>query len=362
MTREISASRPRPSPVIDIHSHAMPLPLLVALQRRGLADLSGMDAGSISIDPAVCGLNRGAAIPFPAEQYDIEKRLRSMDAAGVSVHAVSAPPFLFASESTDDALTSAVVRQSNDALAEFVAQAPDRLVGMATLPVGLPEASEELRRCIDELGFAGATIGTYGGGAELDAPVNDALWDELSRRQILVLVHPSRVSGRTRLADYHLVQLFGYPVETGLAISRLVFGGVLDRYDLRLCLAHGGGCLPGITPRLDLGYERKSSARMMLRPPSDYLRTLLYDTAVFDDAALARLIDNVGVPNVLMGSDFPFDLADRSPLQSVRALDLTDEEEHMILGGNALRFLSRPTCRPNRLEEIPQLRQSRRTP
>ncbi|MGW1738816.1 amidohydrolase family protein [Nocardia sp. NPDC001965] len=329
-----------PTPVIDIHSHAMPLPLLEWLEAGGLADLSDMATGSVSIDPAVCGLNRGAAIPFPPEQFDVEARIRSMDAAGVSVHAVSAPPFLFASESTENALTLEVVRQSNDALAEFVGQAPDRLVGMATLPVGLTEASDELRRCVDELGFAGATIGTYGGSAELDAPVNEPLWDELSKRQILVLVHPSRVSDRTRLADYHLVQLLGYPVETGLAVSRLVFGGVLDRYDLRLCLAHGGGCLPGITPRLDLGWERKSSARKVDRPPSDYLRMLMYDTAVFDDDVLARLIGRVGVSNVLMGSDFPFDLADRSPLQSVRGLDLTDEEKQLILGGNAVRYLS----------------------
>lgn len=327
------------APVIDIHTHAMPLPLLEWLATVGLADLSDMAAGSVSIDPVVCGLNRGAAIPFPPEQFDIEARLRSMDATGVSVHAVSAPPFLFASESADDSLTLEVVRKSNDALAEFVQQAPDRLVGMATLPVGLAEASDELRRCVEELGFAGATIGTYGGSAELDAAINEPLWDELSKRQILVLVHPSRVSDRTRLADYHLVQLLGYPVETSLAISRLVFGGVLDRYDLRLCLAHGGGCLPDITPRLDLGWERKSSARKVDRPPSDYLRMLMYDTAVFDDDVLARLIRKVGAENVLMGSDFPFDLADRSPLRSVRALELTGEQEQLILGGNAARFL-----------------------
>jgi aminocarboxymuconate-semialdehyde decarboxylase len=329
-------------PVIDVHAHAMPLGLLEDLQRKGLADLSRAAAGVVVIDSAVSGLDGGAAIPFPPEQHDVAARLAAMATSGVDRQAVSAPPFLFASESRDAALTLDVVRRSNDALAEFVAQAPDQLVGLATLPVGHSQAAEELARCIDELRFAGATIGTFGGGVELDAPVNEELWAELARRRCFTLLHPSRVSERSRLADYHLVQLLGYPVETSLAVSRLIFGGVLDRYDLTLCLSHGGGCLPSVSSRLDLGWNRKPSARVTKTLPSAYLHRLLFDTAVFSSATLGRLVQDVGPENVLLGTDFPFDLADRTPVQSVRELQLSAHDEGLILSSNATRLLSGP--------------------
>lgn len=325
--------------VMDVHAHALPLPLLEVLERNGLADLSGRADLRLGLDPALCGLPPGAQIPLPTEQYDLTERLAAMTASGVDTQAVSAPPFLFASDSPDERLAMDVARRSNDALAEFVAGGDGRLAGLATVPVGLAGAAEELRRCQDELGFVGVTAGTFGAGRELDDPVNEDLWAELERRQTFVLLHPSKVSSPPRLASYHLVQLLGYPVETALATARLVFGGVLDRYDVVLCLAHGGGCLPAVGPRLDLGWRRKEVARVSTEPPTHYLDRLYYDTAVFDRVALRRLVEDMGSGQVLLGTDAPFDLADREPLASVRDLGLAEDDRHAILGGNAARLL-----------------------
>jgi len=325
--------------VIDVHAHALPLPLLRALEADGLADLSRTADRIVSLAPQLSGLQEAAPIPFPEEQHDLQLRLAQMDAHGVHRQAVSAPPFLFGSESLDPGLTLEVTRRSNDALAEFVAGSGGRLLGLATLPVGLPGGVAELARCVDELGFVGATIGTYGGGAELDDPVNEELWAELAARQLFVLVHPSRASSPSRLADYHLVQLLGYPAETALAVSRLVLGGVMDRHDLVLCLAHGGGCFPAVAPRLNLGWHRKSVARGAVHPPTDYLARFRYDTAVFDPEMLRRLVSDVGVQRVLLGTDAPFDLADREPLRTVAALGLSPQDERAVLGGNAVQLL-----------------------
>lgn len=335
----MSARAARDRPVIDIHTHALPMPLLRQLERRGLADLSGMADHVLRLDPDLCGLAPGAAIPFPPEQYDLELRLASLESMGVTHQAVAAPPFVFASESPDASLVMDVTRRANDALAEFVAASSGRLVGLATVPVGLPDAAEELARCMDELGFAGATVGSYGAGRELDDPVNEDLWSALAERRCFTLLHPSRVSSRDRLADYHLVQLLGYPMETALAVSRLIFGGVLGRHDLVLCLTHGGGCVPGVAPRLDLGWHRKPVARVIERVPTEYLRRLFYDTAVFDTKTLARLVEDMTAQHVLLGTDAPFDLRDQQPVATVRALGLEESQENAVLGGNAAALL-----------------------
>ncbi|WP_326836682.1 amidohydrolase family protein [Amycolatopsis rhabdoformis] len=329
----------RPRPVVDVHAHALPMPLLRGLAERGLADLSGVDSGWVSLDPRVCGLADGARIPLPTQQYDLAARLADLDSSGVTHQVVSAPPFVFASESRDDLLTADVVARSNDALAEFVGASGGRLSGLGTVPVGLPGAGDELARCLDELGLRGVTIGTFGGGRELDDPVNEPLWTELARRGTFVLLHPSTVSAAQRLASYHLVQLLGYPAETALATARLVLGGVLDRHELVLCLAHGGGCLPGVGPRLDLGWHRKDVTRVSAAPPSRYLRRLYYDTAVFDPVLLRRLVDDMGADRVLLGTDTPFDLADRDPLTTVTGIGLDPADTAAVLGGNAVRLL-----------------------
>ncbi|HET6151639.1 MAG TPA: amidohydrolase family protein, partial [Marmoricola sp.] len=115
----------------------------------------------------------------------------------------------------------------------------------------------------------------------------------------------------------------------------------LDRHELVLCLAHGGGCLPGVSPRLDLGWERKDVARSSELAPSTYLQRLLYDTALFSTTALRRLIEDVSSANVLLGTDSPFDLEDRTPLETIEALGLTGRESDEIRSLNALRLIPR---------------------
>ncbi|GGV29165.1 amidohydrolase [Actinomadura cremea] len=330
---------PEADRVIDVHTHAMPLPFLRALAARGLADLDELGAGVVRLHPDVAGLAERAPVPCPPAQYDLGARLALLDECQVDVHAVSAPPFLFATQMADDARALALVAEANDALAEFAAAAPGRLLPIATVSAGRAGAAAEARRCLEELGFAGVTLGTSGGGRELDHPVNEELWEYLASAGAFVLLHPSGTPSPGRLEDYHLTQLLGFPVETAMAVARLIFGGVLDRHSLRICLSHGGGCVQALAPRLDLGWRRKDASRTIARPPSTYLARFYYDTAVFDTPALRRLIDEVGVERVLMGTDAPFDLADVTPRETVQALGLAPDQARLVLGGTAVRLL-----------------------
>jgi aminocarboxymuconate-semialdehyde decarboxylase len=131
-------------------------------------------------------------------------------------------------------------------------------------------------------------------------------------------------------------------METALAVARLVFGRVLERFPLTLCLAHGGGCLPSLRGRLDMGWDRKEVARTTSLPPSRFTDQLYYDTAVFSPVLLRRLVEDVGADHVLLGTDHPFELGDRAPLETVRALGLDEADERRILRDNAAGLLGLP--------------------
>lgn len=326
---------------VDVHTHAMPLPLLQWLAARGLADTTALDRNRVVIDPAVSGVGRGAPLPCPPAQYGTVARLSAMDDSGVGHHAVALPPFLFGSLLDDTGLLADLIRCGNDALAEYVSAEPGRLHALGTVPVGRPWAADEARRCVEELGMAGVTIGSQGGGRELDDPVNDDLWSYLAAHRVFTFLHPSVPVEPARTRDYWLAQLAGFPMETALCVARLVLAGVLERHPVPLCLAHGGGCLPSLRGRLDLGWARKEAARNTLLPPSAYLDTsLYYDTAVFSPVQLSRLVEDVGAQRVLLGTDTPFDLADTDPLGTVRRLGLPRAEADLITGGTARRLLS----------------------
>jgi aminocarboxymuconate-semialdehyde decarboxylase len=134
-------------------------------------------------------------------------------------------------------------------------------------------------------------------------------------------------------------------METALAVARLTFGRVLERFPLNLCLAHGGGCLPSLRGRLDLGWERKDVARTTAVPPSEFTDALYYDTAVFSPVLLRRLVEDVGAGHVLLGTDHPFELGDRTPLDTVRALGLPEADSRRILRDNAVALLRLPVAR-----------------
>jgi aminocarboxymuconate-semialdehyde decarboxylase len=324
---------------LDVHSHAMPLPLLERLAERGLADLAAVPDGVVRLDPRVSGVGPRAPLPLARSQYDVDVRVSEMDAVGVDRHAVSLPPFLFCSTADDRAFATGIVAEGNDELATYVADAPDRLLGLGSVPLGWPEAAGEARRALDDLGLAGIAIGTRGAGRDLDDPVNDDLWVLLSERGAFVFMHPSGVPDPHRQADFWLPQLVGYPMETALAVARMVFGRVLERFPLNLCLAHGGGCLPSLRGRLDMGWERKDVARTTAVKPSEFTDKLFYDTAVFSPTLLRRLVEDVGVEHVLLGTDHPFELGDRTPLDTVRALGLDRGAERAVLWDNAAALL-----------------------
>ena len=258
-SQQADATQRRPT-AIDVHNHAMPLPLLEWLERAGLSDLSRIADGIVLLDPSVSGVGKNTPLPLARSQYDPRTRLAEMDDVGVSAHAVSMPPFLYCSNSEDRGLVTTTIARGNDELAGYVAEVRADCTASGRSRSVSPTPPTRLDAASTTLGFPGVAIGTRGGGKELDDPVNEDLWALLAERNAFIFVHPSGVPDAHRQRDFYLPQLVGYPAETAISIARMIYGGVFERFDLTMCLAHGGGCLPWLRGRLDLGWQRKDVA------------------------------------------------------------------------------------------------------
>jgi aminocarboxymuconate-semialdehyde decarboxylase len=130
-------------PVVDVHAHAMPMPLLRWLADLDLADVSGAADEVIRLDSRVSGVGDRVPLPLARSQHDAGVRLAEMDDVGVSHHAVSMPPFLFCSTADDGGLVRDVVARGNTELAAYVASGQGRLVALGSVPLGWPGAAAQ---------------------------------------------------------------------------------------------------------------------------------------------------------------------------------------------------------------------------
>ena len=208
----------------------------------------------------------------------------------------------------------------------YVADAPDRLLGLGSVPARLARTPPTRpRRCLDELGLAGIAIGSRGGGRDLDDPVNDELWALLAERRTFVFLHPSGVPGRqaasaTSTCRSSSATRWRPRSRSPGWCSAACWSGTRSPCAWRTAAAACPRCADGWTWA---GSARTSPAPRRCRP-SAYADRLYYDTAVFSTTLLRRLVEDVGVGHVLLGTDHPFELADVTPIQTVRDLGLDE--------------------------------------
>jgi aminocarboxymuconate-semialdehyde decarboxylase len=328
---------------IDFHAHVVPGRYLDLVRRGDVPDVrvTRGDRGEV-LDVAGGPEGRQVAqrLPLLATYHDPAVRTAAMDAAGVDVHVLSPVQFMY-HYWLEPGLAAALARAANDGIAEMVQAEPRRFVGMATLPLqDTPASLAELRR-VHALGFRSVEIGTHVAGVPLDSVDLDGVYGLAETLGVTLFVHPYAPFGRERLGRYFLRNLLGNPFETAIAVSHLAFGGVLERFPrLRFCLAHGGGAVLAVAGRLDRGHQVAPECRANGGGrPGDYLPRFWYDTITHDAAALRYLVTRVGSSQVVLGSDYPFEIGDLDPVRTVRALDLDKHAQEAILGGNAATLL-----------------------
>ena len=326
---------------IDIHAHFIPAGYLAALEEHGYP----LETVYSTAEPG-SALRAGAHTHRLRDRafVDLELRIAAMDAQGVAVHAMSVPPpYVFA---RDGALLTRLARTFNDAASEAHRAYPDRLVGLAALPVHDPGAAiAELERAARLPGIRGVGLGTRFAERNLSDRAFFPLYERIVALKLPVFLHyaPLCVIGHDdRLSQYHLANLIGNTTETAIAAAHLIFGGVLDAFPgLEVCLPHSGGTFPILVGRFDRGHAVRPECSHLPHPPSHYLRRFTYDTVCHSAKIMSFLVDLVGVDRIVLGSDYCFDMGYERPLQMVEALPgLSDADRRAIAGDNAGRLLA----------------------
>jgi predicted TIM-barrel fold metal-dependent hydrolase len=336
-----AASQPSPAgPVVDLHAH-LAVPAAEAL----VAGAIGM-AGELRAEQAVHSaesleVNRAQLARVVPLMADLERRLADLDAMGIDVQAVGPMPMHH--YWADEALAADFTRATNEGIAAFCARAPARLAGLGTVPLQHPGlAVSELRHAVTTLGLRGVSVSTTVMGRELADPAHEPFWAAAAETGTIVLIHPWGTSLGPRLAAHYLGNTVGQPAETTIALSHLIFSGLLDRHPgLRLCACHGGGYLPVYIGRSDHAWRVRPDARGCERPPSSYLREIWFDSLVFTPRGLEHLVAVAGSNRVVLGTDYPFDMGVDDPLGHLDAATaLSPADRTAIRGQNACQLLS----------------------
>lgn len=325
---------------IDVHTHVLTEETAALLRKE--APATPVTFTRIDDDNVVLDVGGTPYRPFPRGGFDLERRLRDMDATGIDVHVLSATPqtYLYDQEPARGAATSAV---QNDQIARHIKAHPDRFMGIATLPMQAPKkAADELRRAMTSLGLRGAMIASNILGKNLDDPGFEPLWAVAEELGAFMFIHPNNVAGHDRLKDYYLRNLIGNPLDTTIAAACLLFGGVLDRHPrLKVCLAHGGGFTPYQAARWTHGWNvRPEPKKNVLTEPKDIARRFYYDTILHSAPVLEFLINHVGADRVVLGSDYPYDMAMLDCVGHVRSLSIGDAEKERILSAGPQALLA----------------------
>jgi aminocarboxymuconate-semialdehyde decarboxylase len=271
----------------------------------------------------------------------VEARIASMDAMGIDVQAVSPMPTQYHYWAEREAAEK-IVAATNKGIAAICKSRPERLVGLGSVAMQFPElAADQLEHAMSELHLKGVIISTAVGAAELADLRLEVFWAKAEALGAVVFIHPMGCSLGARLTPYYLSNVIGNPAETTVALAHLIFSGMLDRHPgLKIVAAHGGGYFPFYTARFDHGWCVRPEAHTCANAPSTYLRKIWFDALVYTPEQLEYLIRRAGAGNVVLGTDFPFDMGMEDPNGLLNAVaGLSDDDRAMIRGGNASQLL-----------------------
>lgn len=331
-------TRPK-SITIDIHSHVA-IPQAAAFVKPHL-DVSTIPLAHFS-SAETKAVNEKQDTDLRARITEVDGRLAVLDSMGLDMQLVMPPPpqcyFTVPIE-----FAAPAIRMVNDGLAEWVARKPDRFVALGTVPLqDGAEGAKELERCVKSLGFKGVQILTNVAGNELSDPAYAPFWKKAEELGALVVIHPNGFTEGKRLSRFYFNNVIGNPFETTLALHHLIFDGVLERHpNLKILAVHGGGYLPAYSGRIDHAWGARSDCHADLpHPPTSYLRKVYFDSVVFTPHQLEYLVRTFGADRIIMGTDYPFDMADFDPVGHVMSVESFDDATRAaIVGGNAKQLL-----------------------
>jgi uncharacterized protein len=283
---------------------------------------------------------------------DLDARWRTIDPFGDyrQVLTLAVPPL---DELGDPAAAAELARAANDELADLVARHPDRFAGFtAALPMSDPQAAAaELDRAMSQLGAVGGQLHTNVGGAPLDEPRFEVIFDVVTSSGGALWLHPTRSPiwsdyPAEPASRYGIWWSLGWPYETSVAMARLVYSGCFDRHPgLIVITHHAGAMVPHFAGRLASPIadpDRDAIVGGLKDEPIEYFRRFYADTAMFGASHAVRCaVEFFGAGHVLFGTDMPLGGPNvvANTIADIDSLGLPEADQAAIFAGNARRLL-----------------------
>jgi aminocarboxymuconate-semialdehyde decarboxylase len=340
-SRMIGRGRRSKSKVVDLHCHYLN-PEVGA--KTAHLDAAQHDPTAVFASELTRETNRRQMKARAARLSGVEQRLKDMDRTGIDVQAVCPAPqqFFYFTEADHGAQ---LAREVNEGIARLVAGTPDRFVGLGSVPLQDAElAVRELDHAVKNLGLRGVEICTNVNGKNLTDPALglEKFFARCEELGILLFLHPMGYTQADRLTNHYFNNVIGNPLDSTVAVSHLIFDGVMARCPkLKVLVAHGGGFVAHYWARMDHAWRARPDCRTVIRrPPSKYLEKFYFDTLTHDPLLLAHLIERFGADHVVLGTDYPYDMGEDDPLGLLAQVKrLPKAARDMIAGANAARLL-----------------------
>jgi predicted TIM-barrel fold metal-dependent hydrolase len=292
--------------------------------------------------------------------YDLDVRFRVMDRfpGYQQVLCAGMPPIEALAGPKD---SPELARICNDGMAELCAKHPERFpTFIASLALNNPDSCiDEIQRSVKELGARGVQVFSNVDGKPLDLPEFAPLFETMARLDLPILLHPARGANfpdyqSEKKSQFEMWWAFGWPYETSVAMARIVFAGIFDRFpDIKIVAHHYGGMIPYFEGRIGPGLDQLGSRTSGFDPssikikkrPFDYFKMFYGDTAVFGSRAATECgMAFFGPDRTLFASDAPFDpekgpMFIRETIKVIESLELSEADRAKVFHGNAERLL-----------------------
>jgi predicted TIM-barrel fold metal-dependent hydrolase len=335
--------------VIDFQAHVFPAEYLAAMKRLdGEVILEAPDPHSgmsyFYDKKLACRINT-----CTLQGQDIERRLQHMDQHGVDIHVLTIPAPGADRFEGDGAIRIAQI--ANDAIAAIARKYPNRFIGFFTLPTcDITASLDELERSVNELGLRG-----FGGFANLNSQALDReelfpIYQRLAEYKLPVYIHPTAPLATEAVGiDIMPTLIFGWAFDSTVAMTRLVYGRVLERFpEINWVVADVGGVLAFFAQRaINIYSGRTDEIRHnygLKENPLDSFRRFYVDTADHPALTLRCVKDFFTPDRMVLGTNYPYGPEEgcvllRNSLKAIDGLDLNSTDKEKILGGNAAKIL-----------------------
>ena len=293
--------------VIDVHAHVV---------FEALNDTAGNYGPQAGVDQTGAPFFRIGGYTMKPISYqgtvftDLGIRMSQLDRLGIDIQVLSPNPLTFL-HGIEPAIAVDFCQRHNHLMARTVAEIPDRLIGLAALPMqDIAAACDELERAVGTLGLKGAMIGT-------DIPQGfachslDDIYQKLTELNVPLFVHASSTDGVSGLKDdrlslHNLSLSLGYAQEETLAVAQLLLGGVLDRHPtLDVCVSHGGGTAAFLAEKIDqlAQVDPTASEGVKQNGFGHELQKLWFDTHVKGEVAATALRHYAHADKLVLGTN-----------------------------------------------------------